>query len=184
MDELLDIVTEEDTVIGRELRSKVHQLGLWHRGVHVFLFTSDGKMLIQKRSADRASCPSLLDGSVSEHVKAGESHFEAAVRGMKEEMGVDGIEIQPLIKFRMQYGINDNEISILYKGLVDPLQVKFDPVEIESIHYLSTDEVNKMMKENRVSFCGWFLEILHAYHHETTRALHPLETYAEGGKFP
>jgi isopentenyl-diphosphate Delta-isomerase len=177
MDELLDIVTDEDIVTGRELRSRVHQLGLQHRGVHVFLFTSDGKMLIQKRSADRVSCPSLLDGSVSEHVKAGESHFEAAVRGMKEEMGVDGIEIQPLIKFRMKYGVNDNEISILYKGLVDPARVKFDPVEIESIHYLSMDEVKKMMQEKSVLFCGWFLEILHAYKNEPTQALNIVEKY-------
>ncbi|MBI5944081.1 MAG: hypothetical protein HY864_06910 [Chloroflexi bacterium] len=68
MDELLDIVNDEDIVIDQQMRSTVHQLGLWHRGVHVFLFTPDNKLLIQKRSADRASSPSLLDCSVSEHV--------------------------------------------------------------------------------------------------------------------
>src|SRR5688572_17064965 len=136
MDELLDIVTDEDIVTGHELRSRVHQTGLQHRGVHVFLFTTDGKMLVQKRSADRTSSPSLLDCSVSEHVKAGESYLEAAIRGMKEEMGVDGIELKPLIKIRMKYGVNDNEISVLYKDTIDPTRVKFDPVEIESIQYL------------------------------------------------
>ena len=104
MDELLDIVNDEDIVTGQEMRSTVHQLGLQHRGVHVFLFTADGKMLVQKRSADRAESPSMLDCSVSEHVKAGESYLDAAMRGMKEEMGVDGIEIKPLVKFRMNYG--------------------------------------------------------------------------------
>ena len=73
MDELLDIVSDEDIVTGQEMRSTVHQLGLQHRGVHVFLFSEDGKMLIQKRSADRASSPSMLDCSISEHVQAGES---------------------------------------------------------------------------------------------------------------
>ena len=59
--EYLDVINEEDKVIGKETRAKVHQLGLWHRGVHVFLFTSDGKLLIQKRSADRASNPLKFD---------------------------------------------------------------------------------------------------------------------------
>lgn len=175
--EFLDIVTEEDIVIDQQLRSTVHQLGLWHRGAHVFLFTQDGKMLIQKRSADRASSPSLLDCSISEHVQAGESYLEAALRGMKEEMGVGGIEIKPLMKFRMNYGINDNEISVLYEGIVDPSQVKFDPVEIESIQYLSVDELQEMMKAEGLKFCGWFIEIWKAYRGKPTPNLNLLERY-------
>lgn len=177
MDELLDIITDEDIVTRQEMRSRVHELGLWHRGVHVFLFTADGKMLIQKRSADRTSSPSLLDCSVSEHVKAGESYLEAAVRGLKEEMGVEGIEIKSLMKFRMMYGINDNEISLLYEGRVDSALIKFDPVEIESIQYLTLHELRKMIKDETSRFCGWFVEILHAYDDEPTERLQLLEKY-------
>ena len=163
MDELLDIVNDEDVVRGREMRSTVHQLGLQHRGAHVFLFSQDGKMLIQKRSADRVASPSALDCSVSEHVKAGESYLNAAMRGMKEEMGVTGIEISPLVTFRMNYGLNDNEISRLYEGIVDPEKVKFDPVEIEEIGYYSIDELQTMMSDEKIKFCGWFVQILNWY---------------------
>jgi isopentenyl-diphosphate delta-isomerase len=120
-------------------------------------------MLVQKRSADRTASPSALDCSVSEHVKAGESYLQAAVRGMKEEMGVDGIEVKPLVKFRMNYGINDNEISTLYEGLVNPDKVKFDPVEIEEINYYSLDELQEMTQEGNVKFCSWFIELLNWY---------------------
>ena len=162
-DELLDIVNDKDIVIGQEMRSTAHQLGLQHRGVHIFLFTPDGKMLVQKRSADRASFPSALDCSVSEHVKAGESYLDAALRGMKEEMGVEGIEIKPLVKFRMNYGMNDNEISTLYEGLVDPAEVKFDPIEIEEINYYSVKELQEMIQGGNIKFCGWFVELLNWY---------------------
>ena len=101
-DELLDIVNDSDEVTGQAMRSVVHQQGLWHRGVHVFLFNEQGEMLIQKRSADRANSPSLWDCSVSEHVKAGESYLEAAMRGLKEEMGVEGIEISRRGKIQME----------------------------------------------------------------------------------
>src|SRR3990172_2844418 len=127
-DELFDIVDEQDKVIGQEMRSIVHQRGLWHRGVHVFLFTQDGKLLVQQRSKDRMHAPSALDCSVSEHLKAGEEYYSAALRGLQEELGVKGIEIQPLVKFKMNYGPNDNEISALYQGEVEPALVKFDPV--------------------------------------------------------
>lgn len=159
-DELLDIVNNNDLVTRQEMRSTVHQLGLQHRGVHVFLFTSDGKMLVQKRSADRAASPSALDCSVSEHVKAGESYLEAAVRGMKEEMGAERIEVKPLVKFRMNYGPNDNEISMLYEGTVDSVHVKFDPVEIEEIYFYSIDKLQKMVNGGDVKFCRWFVELL------------------------
>jgi isopentenyldiphosphate isomerase len=160
MDELLDIVNDEDKVIGQQMRSTTHQLGLQHRGVHVFLFAPDGKMLVQKRSADRTQYPSLLDCSVSEHVKAGESYLAAATRGMKEEMGVEDVDIKQLVKFRMNYGLNDNEISTLYEGMVDPGKVTFDPVEIEGISYYNINKLLEMIEEDSGKFCGWFVELL------------------------
>jgi isopentenyldiphosphate isomerase len=158
-DELLDIVNDEDIVTGQEMRSVVHRLGLQHRGAHVFLFAPDGKLLVQKRSKDRAQYPSLLDCTVSEHIKAGEGYFEAALRGTKEEMGVEGIELKPLVKFRMEYGPNDNEISMLYEGMVDPEKVTFDPVEIEEIEYYSLAELEKMSERKNTVLCGWFTEL-------------------------
>jgi isopentenyl-diphosphate delta-isomerase type 1 len=162
-DELLDIVNDEDLIIDRQMRSTAHQLGLQHRGVHVFLFTPDGKMLVQKRSADRVTSPSMLDCSVSEHVRAGENYLDAAIRGMKEEMGITGVDVRPLVKFRMSYGVNDNEISVLYEGTIDSALVLFDPIEVESIQYLKMDELKEMLKDANIKFCGWFIEILSWY---------------------
>jgi len=162
-DELLDIVDDQDVVIDRQMRSRAHELGLQHRGVHVFLFTSENKMLIQKRSADRIQAPSALDCSVSEHVKAGESYFDAAMRGLKEELGLTGVEITPIIKFKMKYDINDNEISTLYEGVIVPEKVGFDLGEIEQIAYHNADEINEMMRDENIKFCGWFVELMKWY---------------------
>jgi isopentenyl-diphosphate Delta-isomerase len=160
MDELLDVVDDKDVVIGQQMRSLVHRFGLQHRGVHVFLFTRDGKMLVQKRTADRDSSPSMLDCSVSEHVKAGESYLDAAIRGMREEMGLDGISIKPLVRFRMNYGFNDNEISTLFEGVIDPNEVKFDPVEVEEVSYHSLSKLQEMIQKDHTVFCAWFIELL------------------------
>ena len=163
MDELLDIVDDQDRAIDTQMRSTAHELGLQHRGVHVFLFTSPRKMLVQKRSADRASAPSALDCSVSEHVKAGETYLEAAVRGLREELGMEGIELRPLVRIRMQYGPNDNEISTIFEGSFDGGTIRFDPVEIEGVYYYGLDEIREMIEGGQVRFCDWFVEIFKWY---------------------
>lgn len=168
-DELLDIVNDNDEVTGQAIRSVVHQQGLQHRGVHVFLFNEQGEMLIQKRSADRANSPSLLDCSVSEHVKAGEGYLEAAMRGLKEEMGVEGIEIRPLGKIQMEYGHNDNEISFVYEGKVKPEAVTFDPVEISEVRFMSLDEIREGITREPALYCSWFIELMNWYFGKPTR---------------
>jgi isopentenyldiphosphate isomerase len=176
MDELLDVINDEDVVIDQQMRSTVHQLGLQHRGVHVLLFTPEGKMLVQKRSADRAACPSSLDCSVSEHVKAGEGYLDAALRGMKEELGLEAIDIQPLAKIMMIYGPNDNEISMIYQGTIKDVQITFDPIEIDEVRYHNVNEIQDMIKNRGVAFCGWFIEIVNWYTRETNH-LTVLTTY-------
>ena len=159
-DELFDVINENDQVIGQESRSIVHQRGLWHRGVHVLLFTRDEKLLVQQRSRNKTQSPLAYDCSVSEHVTAGESYHRAAVRGLSEELGLTGKEITPLVKFKMNYGPNDNEISVVFKGFVTPEQVRFDSIEIERVDYFTLSELETHMEDGTTKFSYWFEQIL------------------------
>jgi isopentenyldiphosphate isomerase len=159
-DELLDIVNDDDIVTGQNLRSVIHNNGFQHRGVHVFLFTHDGRLLVQRRSKDRTASPSLLDCSISEHVRAGEDYLTAAIRGLKEELGLDSIDIQPIVTFKMNYGLNDNEISRVFQGFVDPVKVQFDPVELEAVYYFSWSDLLERMTADGIAFCTWFIQMV------------------------
>jgi isopentenyl-diphosphate delta-isomerase len=168
--EYLDVVNEQDIVIGKETRKKVHEVGLWHRGVHVFLYNEKGEILIQKRSADRSSSPSLLDCSVSEHVQAGESYQDAAIRGLKEELRIkEEIDLKQLVKFRMVYGVNDNEISVIYEAKLGLNNVNFDPIEISEVFYMSMDEIKETIQTERNLFCGWFIEMMNWHLNQETK---------------
>jgi isopentenyl-diphosphate delta-isomerase type 1 len=177
MTEFLDVINERDQVIGHETRTDVHARGLWHRGAHVFLFTPEGKLLIQKRSADRKQYASLLDCSVSEHVQAGETYLDAARRGTLEELGVSGLDLEPVLTFRLHYGPGDNEVSTLFQGAVNPAHVQFDPEEIQSIAYHHLHELGEQIKNHPQEFCGWFMEILRWYREGTVTMMDVLQEH-------
>jgi isopentenyldiphosphate isomerase len=162
-DELLDIVDDDDLVTGQEMRAVAHQRGLQHRGIHIFLVTAEGKLLVQQRSKHRGTSPLALDCSVSEHVKAGEGYPDAAARGLTEELGIRRANIHALIKFKMDYGPNDREICKLYEGIVDPALVQFDPLEVDGIAWYSLDALDPLIRNGKVALCGWFVQLIHWY---------------------
>jgi isopentenyldiphosphate isomerase len=162
-DELLDVVDDDDRVTGQALRTTVHQRGLQHRGIHIFLVTPEGKLLVQQRGWQRGTAPLALDCSVSEHVRAGEGYREAAVRGLAEELGVRRARFHALVKFKLDYGPNDREICQLYEGKVDPSLVRFDPLEVEAVTSYSLDELEALIRDGKRLFSGWFIQLIRWY---------------------
>ena len=128
-DELFDIIDEEDIVIGQEMRSIVHQQGLWHRGVHVLLFTREGKLLVQQRSKDRVHSPFSFGLFSLRTCEGWRRLLRCCNSRTKGRNGCNRVDINRLIKFKMNYGPNDNEISELYKGVVDPAVVSLTPLK-------------------------------------------------------
>lgn len=89
-DELLDLVNEQDQVIGQEWRSIVHKNKLNNfRSVNAFIKNSDGKLWIPLRTAHKRLFPSCLDFSMGGHVSAGEAYEEAFRRETEEELNID-----------------------------------------------------------------------------------------------
>jgi 8-oxo-dGTP pyrophosphatase MutT (NUDIX family) len=75
--------TDHQSTIDNALRR-----GLWHRGVHIVVYTKTGYVLIQKRSNKLLMHPGYLDISCGGFVDAGENPERAAVRELKEELGI------------------------------------------------------------------------------------------------
>jgi len=89
-DECLDIVDENDKVIGREKRSVVYAKGLKNfRVVNIFIKNKKGELWIPRRSANKRIFPLCLDMSVGEHVQSGEEYETAFRRGLLEELNLN-----------------------------------------------------------------------------------------------
>ena len=99
MDELVDILNEDGSPTGKQvMKSEAHASGLFHPTVHIWLYTGDGRVLIQKRGRHKKSFPLHWDVSVAGHIGAGEDIATAAIRETEEELGLT-IKQEDLMKF-------------------------------------------------------------------------------------
>ncbi|MFE9403110.1 NUDIX hydrolase [Streptomyces sp. NPDC006530] len=104
-DEILDIVDENDTVIGRARRAEAYARHLRHRCVFILVRDAAGRIFVHRRTPDKLVFPSLYDMFVGGVVGAGESYDDAALREAEEELGVHGLpRPAPLFKFLYENG--------------------------------------------------------------------------------
>ena len=116
MDELIDILTPEGKSTGKTaLKSEAHKNGWFHATAHIWFFTSDKKILLQKRALTKKVFPGIWDISVAGHIGAGEEVLEGAKREVFEEIGLI-LEDKEFIKIGTRIhqvthenGIQDNE---------------------------------------------------------------------------
>lgn len=111
MDELVDILDANGQYTGKTaLKSDAHRQGLFHPTVHIWFYTSNGKVLVQQRGKDKQTHPLLWDVSVAGHIGAGEDIPKAAVREIQEEIGLEirGTQLEKIGVFKsvQQHGID------------------------------------------------------------------------------
>src|SRR3989344_5920035 len=94
-DELLDLVNEEDEVIGTVWRSEAHKNpSKIHREIAVAVFNHKGEVLIQQRSMKKTNDPGEWKITAAGHVASGENPKDSAEREVLEELG---IKVKPIL---------------------------------------------------------------------------------------
>ena len=129
-DEIFDLVDESGRITGRATRGEVHgNPGLIHRSVHIHVFNSSGALFLQKRGLDKDVQPGRWDTSVGGHVDAGETPDFAAVRELREELGIVGAELKFLYSYIWRSRIETELVSTygtLWDGAITLLASELD----------------------------------------------------------
>ena len=117
--ELLDVVDENDTVIGVKTRGEIHARGLMHRAVHILLFNSKHELFLQKRSMSKDEQPGKWDSSAAGHVDSGEAYVDCARREIAEELGI--VVEQPMdMLFKLPASVlTGNEHCMVYRYIFE-----------------------------------------------------------------
>jgi len=164
VDEILDVVDENDTIIGEASLSQCHKEGLWHRTVTIFLFNKKGEMLVQKRSPHTAR-PNKLCASASGHIRGGEFYTEGAKIELKEELGINA-ELRSLSKYSMELFYSDGTVDREhYMIFICNYDGSFDlqEEEVASLDFFSVDEIKDMLKKDKDVFTPGFREAFKHY---------------------
>lgn len=159
-EELFDVVDENNRVIEVRTRSEVHRLKLRHRAAHIFLFRSDGRLLIHLRTATKEEFPSVWTSSASGHVSSGEGYAESAQRELQEELGIAA----PL-KFVVRVDAcpeTSNEFTELFVAESDSA-LHIDPLEIAATKWLTITQLCSQLESAPESFSPAFRLLFQRY---------------------
>ena len=102
VEEWVDIVDEDDRVVGRTTRAQMRRGNLLHRNVAILCRDRSGRIYVHRRTATKDLFPNLYDMFTSGVVGAGESYAQAAVRELAEELGIRGVVPQALFHHRYE----------------------------------------------------------------------------------
>ncbi len=148
-EEIFDVCDERDNVIGQTPRSEVHARNLLHRAVHIWVYNSQGELMIHLRSTSKDQYPSCYTSSASGHVDAGETYETAAQRELQEELNLRG-ELTYIGKLPASPE-TAYEHTVLYRLTTDePPQP--DRTEIASIEFHPVATVRLMVANKPAKF--------------------------------
>ena len=168
-EEQFDITDERGFPTGKTVsRSKAHEKGILHRTAHTWIVRKNGdsyQVLLQKRSADKDSFPSMYDTSSAGHILAGDTPLETAARELKEELGIEikqDCEFKLIGKFRIKYEkefhgkmFRDNEVAFvyIYDEPVDETKLVLQDNEVENVKWFDVEEVYEGCVHRDGTFC-------------------------------
>ncbi|MFE9094748.1 NUDIX hydrolase [Streptomyces sp. NPDC007264] len=157
-EELIDIVDENDRIIGQLPRGEAYARGLRHRCAFVLARDAEDRIFVHRRTPTKLVFPSLYDMFVGGVVGAGETYDDAALREAEEELGVRGLpRPEPLFTFLYDDGAGRSWWSSVYQVRCE-LPVSPQAEEIAWHDFLPEDEV-----ERRLSEWTWVPDGLVAY---------------------
>ncbi|SEG57933.1 Isopentenyldiphosphate isomerase [Actinacidiphila yanglinensis] len=148
VDEVIDIVDEDDHVIGTSPRGEAYAQGLRHRCAFILARDPSGRIFVHRRTARKLVFPSLYDIFVGGVVGAGESYDATALREAEEELGVSGLP-QPTRLFKFLFAPESGPgswWSTVYEVRVD-VPVRPQVEEVAWHDFLTEEELERRLTE-------------------------------------
>lgn len=144
--EKFDVVDENDKVLYNVVgKDTLHSLSKdkFHRSVHIFIEVHGGRFVIQLKGAGTENA-GKWSSSVSGHVRSGEEYIDAAIREVKEEVGLR-IDREDLEKVATIQPCEDTgyEFVTLYEYLMDDRAeiIKPNPAEVEELRIMKLEDL-------------------------------------------
>jgi len=126
----------------------------YHLIIHVAIFDSNHRMLLQHRCHKKHAWADLWDISAGGSALAGEESWQAAEREVLEELGIhlDLKDVRP--HFTINYTRGFDDFYAIEIPDLDIAALKLQEEEVDQARWASLDEVRQMLKDG--SFVPYF----------------------------
>lgn len=134
--------------------------GDYHMVVHVILFNHAGQMLIQQRQSCKRSFPDVWDISVGGCAIQGENSQQAAMREVREELGltIDLYDTAPDLTLAFPGGFDD---MYIVERELDPTTLHLQEEEVQAVQWADREEILEMLRKGEfVTYRPGLIEVL------------------------
>jgi isopentenyl-diphosphate delta-isomerase len=150
-------VDPNDTEVGKIEKMEAHRQGILHRAFSVFIFSTRGKLLMQKRALTKYHSGGLWTNTCCSHPDYGEDLKQAVNRRLKEEMRME-CKLDPVFHFiyrvDLDHGLIEHELDHVFFGITDREPVP-DPEEVADWKYISMDELKNEINKYPEQYTAW-----------------------------
>jgi isopentenyl-diphosphate delta-isomerase len=157
-EERVILVDENDVEIGAAGKLEVHRTGVLHRAFSVFVVSSRGEMLLQRRAHDKYHCGGLWSNTACGHPRPGEDTRAAAIRRTREEMGFTcDLQHASVMLYRTDVGggLLEHEYDHLFVGEFDGVPSP-STAEVAEWRWVDRDALLAEVAADQSRFTPWF----------------------------
>lgn len=160
--ELVVLVDDNNNPIGTADKNTVHTTNTpLHRAFSLIVFNSKKQLLLTKRAENKKTFPGVWTNTVCGHLAPDESPIDAAKRRLKEELGIEGVEVKEVAPYRYRFadknGIVENEICPILVGQFDGDPTPH-PSEVDDWKWMGWQDFLKEIKINPAPYSPWCRE--------------------------
>lgn len=158
MPEEVILVDSADRENGTMEKLAAHQEGRLHRAISVFIFNSQGELLLQRRAEGKYHSSGLWTNTCCSHPRPGEETADAASRRLKEEMGISA-PLEKLYAFIYKAPVGnelcEHEYDHVFFGKSDAVPQP-DPAEAMEWKWAAVADIAAEMDASPSSYTIWF----------------------------
>ena len=147
MAEIWDVYDENANRTGRVMERGVPRSGDYMLCVHIYLYTPDGKFLVQKRAMNKESHPGEWDVTGGA-VLSGEESIDGAIRETQEELGIKLDKSELFFAGRLKKKKNFTDIYFVKKNF-DLNDCLLQKEEVEEGKLVGYDEMIELALNSR-----------------------------------
>ncbi|MBR6789502.1 MAG: NUDIX domain-containing protein [Oscillospiraceae bacterium] len=154
MKEIWDIVDSEGRPTGRTMEKGAPMApGEYHLSVSVWIVNEKGEFLISKRASAKKAAPDMWE-TTGGSALAGEDALTAALREVREELGIDPDPAKGRIFLTYTWPHSDGSgaayiVVWIFRQDFDPAEITLQKEETSDARWASREELKKLIGEGR-----------------------------------